>query len=192
MNASKQTAHFVYLHFMNKFALLFLGVSIIACTEITFKEPQPSGIKSLTEFPRSLHGNYIVPQDSGAEKFDTVYIESSRYRINTPSKDGEWLNRGVLSDSLVLKHYKGFYFLNFNADDQWIIRVFRQEKNGNIVVYEINLSDDEKIKQLTEKFHPEIIKKENSTYYRIDPTPKSLLQFVKEIYTIQEPLRKVQ
>jgi len=176
---------------MNKLFLFLLGVSCIACTEITFKEPQPKGIKSLTEFPRSLQGNYIVPQDSGSEKFDTVYIEPSRYRINSLIKEGEWMNRGVISDTLVLKSYKGFYFLNFYTDKQWIVRVFTQEKNNNILMYEINLSD-ENIEKLKEKFNPEIIKKDNSTYYRIDPSPKNLLQFIKENYTAQEPLRKVQ
>jgi hypothetical protein len=177
---------------MNRLLLFLLGVSLFACTEITFKEPQPKGIKTLSEFSQSLQGRYIVPQDSGSEKFDTVYVEPMRYRINSIAKDEEWMNRGVLSDSLVLKHYKGFYFLNFYTDEQWIVRVFKQEKDGNIVMYEINLSDDEKVKKLTERFNPEVIKKDNSTtYYRIDPTPKSLLQFIKENYSTQEPLRKI-
>lgn len=183
----------MYLHPMNKLFLFVLAISLIACTEITFMEPQPKGIKSLEKFPGALQGRYIVPEDSGATKFDTVYIEAIRYRINSIIKEGEWMNRGVLSDSLVLKNYKGYYFLNFYTDEQWIVRVFKQEKNGNILWYEINLSDDEKIKKLTETFHPEIIKKDNSTtYYRIDPTPKSYLKFIKENYSTQEPLRKIE
>jgi hypothetical protein len=183
----------MYLHPMNKLSLFVLGISFIACTEITFKEPQPKGIKALAEFPGSLQGKYIVPQDSGSEKFDTVYIESTRYRINSLIKEGEWMNRGVLSDSLALKNYKGFYFLNFYTDEQWVVRVFKQEKNGNIQLYEINLSDDEAIKKLTEAFQPEVIKKDNSTtYYRIDPTPKDYLKFIKENYSTQEPMRKIQ
>jgi len=183
----------VYLHCMNKLIVILIGLSIAACTEISFKEPQPKGIKTLAEFPRSLQGKYIIPEDSGSEKFDTVYIDPTRYRINSLIKEGEWMNRGVLSDSLVLKIYKGFYFLNFYTDEQWIVRVFEQEKNGNIQLYEINLSDDEKVKRLSETFQPEVIKKDNSTtYYRIDPTPKNYLKFIKENYSKLEPMRKIQ
>ena len=122
---------------MNKLFLFVLGISFIACTEITFKEPQPKGIKALREFPGALQGRYIVRQDSASTIFDTVYIEAIRYRINSIINEGDWMNRGVLSDSLVLKNYKGFYYLNFYTDEQWIVRVFKQEKNGNVSLNQI-------------------------------------------------------
>jgi hypothetical protein len=172
--------------------MCFFATAFFACSEITFKEPQPRDVKNLHTFPKALQGKYIIPKDSGSTTFDTVYIDLSGYRINTPKKPGDWIDSGVLSDSLVLKQYKGFYFLNFYSDEQWIMRTFRQDKTGNVFIYEMNISDNAKMEALKEKFNPEVIKKNSSTYYRIDPSPKSLLEFIQQHYTTQEPMRKIQ
>ena len=82
--------------------------------------------------------------------------------------------------------------MNFYIESHWVIRPFRQEKNGNIILYEINLMNDSTAQLVKDKFHPKIIKDDSDTYYEIDPTSKELLDFVKTNYKAQQPLKKIQ
>jgi hypothetical protein len=173
--------------------LLFLVclISLASCTEISFRETQPKGIKNLKTFPSSLRGKYIIPDDSSNNIPDTLLISKQWYRISGGSEKEDWLNRGNLSDSLVLKKYKGYYFLNFLLEKQWVIRTFRQEKNGNIILLDVNLSDNKTLENLKTKLHPEIIKDESNTFYQVDPLPQDLLDFILLNSTAQQPLRKI-
>ena len=88
---------------MRKFMFFFLGIAAIACTEISYKEPQPKGIKSLSEIPTNLHGKYLMDKD-------TVYLFDKGLRGKDQGKE-EVL---YLSDSIVLKEYKKYYFFVLN------------------------------------------------------------------------------
>ncbi len=162
-----------------------------SCTEISFTEPQPKGIKKLKSFPSSLRGNFSMPDDSTSGNPDTLHIGKDWYRIGGGPEKVDWLNNGTLSDSLVLKSYKGYYFLNFLIEKQWVLRTFKQEKNGNIILFDVTLSDDQTIQRLKEKLHPEILKVNSNTFYKVDPLPNELLDFIRENYTAQQPLQKL-
>jgi len=181
----------LYLHCM-RWLLLFTCLKVlVSCTEISFKEPQPKNVKILKSFPSSLRGKYIIPEDSSTRNPDTLIISKQWYRISGGSEKEDWLNRGNLSDSLVLKKYKGYYFLNFWIEKQWVIRTFRQEKNGNIILMDINLSNDKTLQNLKTELHPEIIKDESNTFYQVDPLPQDLLDFILLNSKPQQPLRKI-
>ena len=46
---------------MKAFALFpVLLLLNFACTEISYKEPQPKGIKALKEIPSKLNGRYLI------------------------------------------------------------------------------------------------------------------------------------
>src|SRR5688572_4204070 len=121
---------------------IVIGAIIVllgSCKEITFHEPQPKGKKALTSIPRNLQGKYLTFQENGELAKDTVVITAKGYHFvyNDPgdpsnANDSEYDN-GILGDSLVLKSYKGYYFLNFNEQPEWLLRVIRQEKDGDIV-----------------------------------------------------------
>jgi len=162
-----------------------------SCTEISFTEPQPKGIKKLKSFPPSLRGKYSMPDDSTSANPDTLLVSQYWYRIGAGQGKVDWLTNGTLSDSLVLKSYKGYYFLNFLVEKQWVIRTFKQEKNGNIILLDVTLSDDLTMKKLKEKLHPETIKVNSSTFYKVDPLPDELLEFIRENYTAQQTLQKI-
>lgn len=162
-----------------------------SCTEISFTEPQPKGIKKLKSFPSSLRGKYKIPDDSTSANPDTLLVSKYWYRIGAGQIKVDWLNNGTLSDSLVLKSYKGYYFLNFLIEKQWVLRTFKQEKNGNIILFDVTLSDDQVMQKLKEKLHPEILKVNSNTFYKVDPLPNELLDFIRENYTAQQPLQKI-
>lgn len=155
--------------------LLFLA--LLSCTEVTYKETQPKGRKSLTEIPASLRGRYLLMDDNGIDK-DTLYIGINGYKTR-----GGAIDEGILGDSLVLKKYKGYYFLNVNQRPEWALRVIKQEKNGDLLFMSM---EDKNFNSFLKKLGTEI--RIDSTHvddeklYQIDPTPKKLVGLIKKKY----------
>jgi hypothetical protein len=167
-------------------AILFLV--LLSCKEITYTEPQPKGKKTLAEIPNSLRGKYLLIDDNGVDK-DTLYIDKNGYHIRGGDND-----EGILGDSLVLKKYKGYYFLNINQRPEWVLRVIKQEKNGDIVVMAM---DDKNFNSFLKKLGNEIridsTQKKDEQLYQIDPTPKQLVGLVKKKYFGQTTrIKKIQ
>ena len=82
-----------------------VGSVFFSCKEVAFREPQPAGVEQLKEVPASLHGRYLAANENGnGNDTDTLMIESWGYHFKD-SKDNDWLGKGTLSDSLVLKYY---------------------------------------------------------------------------------------
>src|SRR5689334_9972069 len=110
--------------FMKRLALLcFFLVTIFSCKEISYKEPQPSGKTNLKTVPAELHGMYVLSDDKETSK-DTLIITSSGYRVVSDRKESP------LGDSLVLKYYKGYYFLSINENPEWLLRIVKRQPNG--------------------------------------------------------------
>jgi hypothetical protein len=159
------------------FVLLF---ALVSCKEITYTEPQPKGKKMLVEIPKSLRGKYLLIDDNGIDK-DTLYIDKDGYHIR-----GESVDEGILGDSLVLKKYKGYYFLNINQRPEWALRVIKQDKNGDINVMSM---DDKNFNSFLIKLGNEIridsTQEMDERLYQIDPTPKQLVGLIKKKYFSQ-------
>src|SRR5678809_1110778 len=102
-------------------SLAFGALILFSCKEVTFPEPQPKGVESLTEIPAQLRGSYVAA-DPTEDKKDTLIIESWGYHFRD-SRDKDWLGKGVISDSLVIRFYKDYYFVNFRADNRWVLRL---------------------------------------------------------------------
>lgn len=153
------------------------GLYLISCTEISYKEPQPKGIKSLTKVPYKLQGKYAVTEDD--KPVDTLVVTPNGYFLG---KD----EMAYLSDSLVLKFYKGHYFVNFRDQFAWYLRVLRQDKNGDLHYLEMigPSGSDEEIKNFIAKLSTEIKVVEtvidDKPGYVIDPTPAELLRLIKK------------
>jgi hypothetical protein len=90
---------------MKKHPLLIFLVFLIGCKEISFEQPQPKGRKNLKEVPESLHGKYLIVDDNG-KSTDTLTIDRLGYRLGHNPNE-----KGSLSDTLILKFYKGIIFL---------------------------------------------------------------------------------
>lgn len=161
---------------MKPFFLVFL-LAVVSCTEITYKEPQPKGKKMLTEIPMSLQGKYLLLDDNGIDK-DTLFIGKTGYHTR-----GDGVDEGVLGDSLVLKKYKGYYFLNINQRPEWVLRIIKQERNGDLTIMAM---EDKNFNTFLKKLGTEIqidsTKDMNGAMYQINPTPKQLFGLVKKGY----------
>ncbi len=157
------------------FLLILLG--FISCTEITYRETQPKGRKSLTEIPAAMRGKYLLIVENGIDK-DTLYIGNAGYHTR-----GGAVDEGVLGDSLVLKKYKGYYFLNINQKPEWALRIIKQEKNGDLLF--MSMEDtyfNTFLKKLGKEIKIDSAQLTNEKLYQIDPTPKQLIGLVDKKY----------
>lgn len=178
---------------MRKLLLIVIwAVLLYSCKEVSFREPQPAGVTPLMEVPKSLHGNYVGIDDKGTDT-DTLIIESWGYHFRD-AKDKDWLGKGVISDSLVIKSYKNYYFVNFRSGDQWVLRLIRQKPGGSIEFMSIPVSDDAKrkdiLKKLSKKFPVKEIQRKDDTFYQINPTRDQLMQLINEGFFVGSELVK--
>jgi hypothetical protein len=179
---------------MKFFVLLILWSTLLfSCKEVSFREPQPIGVPILKELPTGLQGRYTTPDEGGDEKSDTLIVESWGYHFKDKN-DKDWLGRGVLSDSLVIKYYENYYFVNFKSADQWVLRLVKQKPDGSIEFLSINIQDDAKrkemLRKLSKKFKVKEVQKKDDTFYQINPTATQLLQLIKEGYFTGSTLKK--
>ena len=135
------------------------------------------------EVPEALRGMYIPAGADSADRADTLVIESWGYHFKD-SNDKDWLGRGAISDSLIVKFYQDYYFVNFRAGDQWVLRLLKQNKNGSIEFLSIDLQNDEsskdKLKRLSKKIKFKEVKRGDDTFYQINPTPSQLMVLIHE------------
>lgn len=161
--------------------LLFLS----SCKEVSFKEPQPAGVEPLKSIPEKLQGHYLAQDQKTGDDADTLIIESWGYRLKDKD-DKDWLGRGVLSDSLVVKFYQNHFFVNFRSGDQWVLRLIKQKPSGAIEFLSIDIADDAKrkemLKKMSRKFTVTEVQRESDTFYQITPTREQLLQMIKDGY----------
>jgi len=162
--------------------VIFWSFLLYSCKEVSFKTAQPAGIEPLKEVPASLRGVYQMVDQTTGEFADSLIIESWGYHMKD-KKDLDWLNRGTLSDSLVLKFYENYYFVNFKTGDQWVLRLIRQNPDKSIDYMSIDLQDEkstqEKLKKISKKIKIKEIKRKEDTFYQINPSPKQLMELVK-------------
>jgi hypothetical protein len=111
-------------------------------------------------------------------------------------KDKDWLGRGTLSDTLVLKFYQNYYFANFKIENQWVLRLIKQHTDGSFEFLSIDLSKDEvKNKELLKKLGKKLkiteVKRKEDTFYQVNPTPAQLISLIKEGFFTGSKLNKI-
>lgn len=173
--------------------ILFWSMLLYSCKEVSFKEPQPAGIKALKEVPADLRGTYIARDKATGELGDSIIIESWGYRM-ADQNEKDWLGKGVLSDSLVVKFYENYYFVNFREGDQWVLRLLRQKSPGIWEFLSIDVQDEAKRREMLRKLSRKVTLKEihkgDDTFYQINPTPAQLMSLIKEGFFTGVELRK--
>ena len=179
-----------------KYSVLFLllGLFLSSCKEVSFKEPQPAGIAALNTIPEKLHGWYQAGDKVDKKDTDTLIVESWGYRFKDKD-DKDWLGQGTISDSLVIKFYQDYYFVNFRSGNQWVLRLIKQKPSGAIDFLTIDIGDDAKraemLKKMSKKFKVTEVKKESDTFYQINPSKDQLMQLIKEGYFTGVELSKI-
>lgn len=178
---------------------LILSLLVTGCKEITFREPQPKGKKALKANPKNIQGKYLAVEDNGEISKDTVIITENGYHVNyfeaSEKPASGSLDRGTLGDSLVIKKYKGFYFLNFNEKPEWSLRVLHVEKNNDLILMaleEEGLDFNAYVKKLAKEIQIDSFEVNDEMLYQIDPEPRQLIALIKKGYFSKRVLKKVQ
>lgn len=171
---------------MNKLTLLLAGSLLAACTEITYKEPQPKGIKPLSEIPSNIQGVY----EFGG---DTITFFNHGFRAKEKDKTEEVLYMG---DSIILKSYKGYYFVSYPEHNEWLLRILKPQKNGDLVYLEMeNVPEDETerkifLEKLSTEIPVAISMKDSVTRYTIDPSSKKLYSLIQKGFFKEKSILK--
>jgi hypothetical protein len=170
---------------MHKLWFVVVPALMAACTEVSFKEPQPQGVKSLKAVPKKLQGTYLPEQDGLSPGKIVIYANGYRVEKMDASDPAEVY---PLSDSLVLKYYKGYYFVSLRDESVWLLRVVKPQKDGSLLLMEMPALSEDKTKrrgQLNElrKIAP-VTESEirGSAVYIMEPRPKQLLRLLREGY----------
>jgi len=179
---------------MRHLLLIFVWALLLySCKEVSYKEAQPAGLPALNEVPANLRGVYQSFDQTTGEFSDTLIIESWGYHVKD-KEDKDWLGRGSLSDTLVVKFYQNYYFVNFKVDNQWVLRLIKQHGDGSIEFLSIDLQKYEKknlLKKISKKLKVTEYKKGDDTFFQINPTPAQLMTLIKEGYFTGAKLNKI-
>ncbi len=174
--------------------ILFWSTLLYSCKEVTFREPQPAGIAPLKEVPSAIRGSYATRDKATGEIGDTLIIESWGYHFKD-MEDKDWLGKGRLSDTLVVKFYENYYFVNFKEGDQWVLRLIKEKSPGVLEFMLIDIQDDSKRKEMLRKISRKVpikeIDRNDDTFYQINPTPAQLMALIKEGFFTGIELRKI-
>lgn len=157
---------------------LFLLLIFLGCKEISYKEPQPKGKKALQAIPESITGTYLL-EDGGESSRDTLIVTKHGYLIASDHKES------LLSDSLVLKKYKGYYFVNINERPEWLLRIIRRENNGDLTYMSMDDKDEsfnELVRDLSREVGLDSMEVGDEKLYQIDPSPAQLMGLIKKGY----------
>jgi hypothetical protein len=180
-----------------KLLIAFLCL-LVSCKEIGFDQPQPKGKKTLSAFPKSLQGKYLTLNDEGEVDKDTVVISPSEYHFAyfepADTAHNDEYDHGALCDTLVLKSYKGYYFLNFIQRPLWVVRVLHPEKNGDLTLMapeQENVDFSDYVKKLAAEIKIDSFRHDNEMRYRIDPSPKQLVSLIEKGYFSKSALKRI-
>ena len=175
------------MKFFYSLCLFFFPIIIFfSCKEITFQTPQPKGKKELTFFPEALQGKY-----KGDDHRDTLEILKNGFFLGEDFME--------LSDSLVLKMYKGFYFLNmrentFSSSRVWNLVVMHPSDSAltvqSFVQNENNFNAF--VKNIAELVPVDSVKVQDQFIYQIDPKPRELIKIINKNLLQKVVFKKLQ
>jgi len=163
---------------MRKLAFATILLIFFSCKEISFKDTQPKGKKSLQQIPEKLHGTYLLSDESETSK-DTLVVNAKGYLVVSDQKEN------LLGDSLVLKYHKGYYFLNINENPEWLLRLIKLEENGDLTYMSMDVEEasfNALVKRLTQDVQVDSLEVSGEKLYQIDPSPKQLMKLIKKGY----------
>ena len=156
--------------------IIAMLLTIAACDQVIFLESQPPKIKPLSEIPAILQGIFL-DQDG-----DSLYIFERSFSYSSNEYTG--FHNVNLSDSSVLKEYKGHYFysvpLTLGAEEFWISYLISPHDKG-FDLYAMDPDDVvklAKLQEITSKVRD--IDDGEKAYYLFDPKKKDYKKIISD------------
>jgi len=124
-----------------KFLAILLLLS--SCVEVEFKHPMPQKGTTLEKLPEDIKA-YLISLDENSTKNSKLTVSefNEDFDMNKP-----------LPDDVILKKWKGNYYLNQKEDSLWQLIVIKPAKNKTFNITHIDGSNQEiidKLKSITE------------------------------------------
>jgi hypothetical protein len=169
------------------FAIALLITLAGSCKEVSFKEPQPKGLKAMNQVPPRMEGSYAIRDDKGVTTDTLVVTRKGFYARSQPA------DLRKLSDSLVMKSYKGYYFISKDEHPEWVLRVVKQENNGDLLYMSMQYGDDFHgfLRRLSQEIPIDSTQHGDEKLYQIDPSPKKLTDLIDKGYFTKVVLKKI-
>jgi len=98
------------------------------------------------------------------------------------------------SDSVVIKNYKGYYFINVRNNSLWVLRVVRRQKDGNLLMLELpqlsanDARRNEQLQALRAMVPITETELNNTQVYIMEPSRRQLLQLLRKGYFKEQTL----
>lgn len=141
-----------------------------------FQTPQPTGGRSLRKFPKAIRGTYISPEDN-----DTIKITKRKVVIDEVKNKEEVAS---ISDSLVVKKYRNYYFLNLRNDktETWELVVMQKIGSGELKLMTIEGGDKKAIQKVRKITTVKEVRNEDGKLdaYLLSPTNAELIKMLEE------------
>jgi hypothetical protein len=154
----------------NLFFGIILAIAASSCVTLEYENPQPADAADLSSIPYQLQGTYLD------EDNDTLLVDEHGFAYR--SEMSPVASEAGLSDTLILRPYKGCYSVNIAGDNGWLVYLICRETNGDLLLYGIDVEEEavrDKLKSIT-KVVAETDDSGNVTAYRINPTEKEFDQ----------------
>ena len=128
---------------MNYFKFLVVFLSFTSCVEVEFKRPMPPN--KGTEMKK-------LPEDiiTYFKSLDKDSTGNSKLDISEFSSDFDW--HEPLLEDIILKKWKGSYFLNQKEGERWQLLMVKDGPNKSFNVYHLDGSNNatvDKLKSIT-------------------------------------------
>lgn len=173
---------------MKKIAAITICLALaVGCKEVSFKEPQPKGVRPISQVPVRMLGSYALKDDKGITT-DTLVVTKTGFYARSQPKDFR-----TLSDSLIMKAYRGYYFISKHEHPEWVLRVVKQESNGDLYYMSMQYGDDFHgfVKRLAQEIPVDSTHYSKEKLYQIDPSPKKLIELINKGYFTKVVLKKI-
>ena len=155
---------------LNYIAILLLFTS---CVEVGFKHPQPEKGKALNSIPTEMVSFY-----TNQEK-DTTSGNTKGFNLSDLNSDIS--KEGVLSETTILKQWKGRYFLNQKEDSLWYIIMIIELPDKTYETYKLDGGNESTVLLLKEITNVEKVYSESGELKLIiiDPSASEFKKIIK-------------
>ena len=176
---------------MKRTTFILIAVLLLAsCDQVIFTEPQPARSKALKSIPEQLQGKWLDHNGDTLTVFTSSFIyHSEDYSIEEPE---------YLSDSAVLKAYKGNYFysrkVKIDGMDYWFTYILDpDEEFVGMDLYVMDPGDIvklAKLQEITSKIKD--IEEGETNYYLFAPKRRHYKKIMADtIFTNMVSFRKI-
>lgn len=170
--------------------LFFLSVLLVSCDQVIFPEPQPPRTDKCVAIPHDLLGIWLDQNN------DTLHVFKDHFNYN--SEEFRIAGSEYLSDSAVMKIYKGKYFYSrrimINGEQFWLTYIlYANIHEGEMGLYAMdpdNVVNLARLQEITSKVRD--IETEEAEYYLFAPKRKHYKKIISDtIFSEMISFRKI-